>query len=150
MVARPSALSAADVHEHCVEMLNIMDVILFGSVELKVMVLLRTNMIPANAFVLLELCTDVHRAIERRLFRADASKCNSAVVLVNATVLLLNRWYRLEPAAARRLRFRREMAALVQRLEQVREELLRRGADDVRHCRFYGRFVAAFRTEPMR
>lgn len=140
--------SAADLREYCVEILNIMDVILYGSIERKVMVLLRTNMIPANAFLLHELCDEIRTKIVPCIFHHDASKRKSTVVLLNATILLLNRWYRIV-LPKRRVRFEREMAALVVQLEKVRAELLS-NSDDIRHSRFYVKFISAYRTEPIR
>lgn len=138
-----------DVMNCCDQVCACMDVILFGSVEHKAMVLLRTHMTESNAFLVLVLCKRVHAQILRRVFEpvvGRVSRRPSAVVLLNATVLLLNRWYQLQPAA-HRASFSEDMEPLVRWLETIRSEI--RLADGPPN-EFYEKFGAEFRTTAIR
>lgn len=136
-----------EVNDCCVQLWTLMNVILCDSVELKTMVLLHTKMTPANAFLLIILCNRVHTCAMKRIFEPVACHRMSLVILVNASVLLLNRWYQLMPTVQRRT-FHEDMATFVQRLSKLRSHF--RHLRPWPHRLFYARFIRDFETSTLR
>lgn len=116
-----------------------MDSLLSKCLTLKVMVLLRTKMVPVNAFLLLQLAEHLREEIFNTLIQ-HPHKVN--ISLLNAALLLLNLWRQLMVHPIDVENFNKKTGAALDQLEARRAELLL--VDNNRA--FYDTFSQGFKT----
>lgn len=134
-----------EVYECCDEISYVMRIVLFDNAEHKAMVMLKTNMVPENAFLLIVLCKRIRKQIVDKVSVRCRDRASS-VILLNASLLLLNMWYQLMETTSDRQTFTIECELVLRKLSHLREGL---ALNSVAHNLFYETFQRQFKTAPI-
>lgn len=119
-----------------------MDSLLFKCLTQKIMVLLKTEMVWENAFLLLQLCEQLRNEIFDTLREPNTV----SISLLNAALLLFNLWRSLMFHPTDKVNFYQSTATAMDQLEAHRTRLL----DNNNSCLFYNNFSKNFKTQPVR
>lgn len=129
-----------EVYECCNDIGHLMRIILFDNIEHKAMVMLKTKMVPENAFLLIVLCKRI-----RHIILSDKLKNRvSLVILINASLLMFNRWHQLMETTSDRRTFDIECAPIFNLLTKMRSGL---AINSMLHRGFYDTFQHRFKEE---
>lgn len=127
--------------------LSTMDALLFKCLDQKLMVLLWTDMVPENAVLLVPICEQLRIELVNEFAKTPSCRFGT-LSLLNAAILLLNRWRHMFRRPNNVATFYAQSDTLFVQLEQLRTDLLTASTVDANA--FYGNFLESFKTMPLK
>lgn len=122
--------------------LQLMDSLLSKCLTQKVMVMLKTNMVPKNAFLLLQL----GEQLRDEIFQTLREPNKVSISLLNAALLVFNLWRHLMHHPKDVKNFYKSTESALDQLEARRTSLLLDKENREENCLFYNKFSKNFKT----